>query len=309
MYAKLKFLPPTSNDDILNGLKAVLTGETVVDNIAVTSLDKPNSWIDITLSNAGWQLHDQVANVLVVKAPLVDDPTTFKYVRFYWSSDDFYMDMYDGWDNVAHTTSDTKWGNTYSTLHLNHDAAAGYITLRITASERHLAVSTCTAVAAESIGLASEYVGFVSEFTRDDMWNTVANGYHSTVMGQFAAANPTNPFVTNRYREYTGDDLLNGRMYYKTAFGTTNGTSLTNMFGNAASNFMVRNSSNVSVHPLYSFGCNYPPGRVLGGDLSGYTGMYFTTYAYGVEGDHIFLGAQKYELWETGDYRYAVKVG
>ncbi|MBF0191619.1 MAG: hypothetical protein HQL99_10855 [Magnetococcales bacterium] len=81
MRADYKYLAGATAANILDDLVAILTGETNVANLS-SSCNKGLTSIE-SLIPAGWTLHDGAAgaNAKVIKAPLADDATRFKFVE------------------------------------------------------------------------------------------------------------------------------------------------------------------------------------------------------------------------------------
>ncbi|MBF0182522.1 MAG: hypothetical protein HQM03_21100 [Magnetococcales bacterium] len=81
MYARYQYLAGAMASDILDDVVTILTGETLVANLSA-SCNKGFSSIESVVP-AGWTLHDGAAgaNVKVIKAPLADDATRFKFVE------------------------------------------------------------------------------------------------------------------------------------------------------------------------------------------------------------------------------------
>ncbi len=81
MRAIYQYLAGAFASDLLDDLVAILTGETLVANLSA-SCNKSSTSIESVVPS-GWTLHDEAAgtNAKVIKAPLADDATRFKYVE------------------------------------------------------------------------------------------------------------------------------------------------------------------------------------------------------------------------------------
>jgi hypothetical protein len=90
---------------------AVLTGETDKNNLVCANIVLANTSITAN-TPAGWELWDSgwATNQYVLRAPTVDDPTQFKYIRLVFStfSSIYYSCVVygmDSWNNVSHTAT------------------------------------------------------------------------------------------------------------------------------------------------------------------------------------------------------------
>jgi len=124
-----KYITTSSPDkvQILNDLKLIYTGETDVNNLSA-SCNKSSTEL-ITTTAAGWTVHDadpfSDGKVVVLKAPVADDATEFKYVvlDFRTAATSFYIQVWKDWDATTHTGTDLAYGGktpTYNQRVLNN---------------------------------------------------------------------------------------------------------------------------------------------------------------------------------------------
>ncbi|HAT48853.1 MAG: hypothetical protein HQL07_03845 [Nitrospirae bacterium] len=99
MYTQYVYNAGATQANITADLVAVLTGETDKNNLSA-GCNKTNTVIQAVVA-AGWTLHDTDggSGSKVIKAPLADDATKFKYVRLYSSATtSIRFEVYEGWD-------------------------------------------------------------------------------------------------------------------------------------------------------------------------------------------------------------------
>lgn len=106
MYCKYKHNSSATQASITDDIFKLVTGETDLNNLS-SGCDVAGSELVIDIP-AGWvdadSFYDSTSNLRIVKAPLVDDPAQFKYVRLNFSNASYFsINIYFGWDDVAHT--------------------------------------------------------------------------------------------------------------------------------------------------------------------------------------------------------------
>lgn len=166
----------------------------------------------------GWVLHDDAAGAAststgmnygtipkVVRAPWSDDSTKSKYLNIAAgdNSNSIRFLGYEAWNNVTHvgvnpqgTSASSSWHHSVFPTGSN-TGTKGWI--MVSASANHFLFAHFKQDGL--IGLASDYF-FLSEFSREDEWNTVENGMPawftsgSCGMGTYAVS-ATNITVTN----------------------------------------------------------------------------------------------------------------
>jgi hypothetical protein len=151
---------------------------------------------------AGWTTFDAAAGTAangvtpkVMSSAWSDDPTKFKYLRF--SSDASTVTVsirgYETWNSTTHAGTnphDTAAPavNNWGTLAITADRH-----MLISASANHFFIMTTT----DNSTFASIQYYFTSEYTRDDEWNTVANGYPAWFSCGCAASTATTAILNN----------------------------------------------------------------------------------------------------------------
>ncbi|MBF0182523.1 MAG: hypothetical protein HQM03_21105 [Magnetococcales bacterium] len=103
MNSKYSYLAGATAANILSDLVAILTGETNV-NALSASCNKSFTTIE-SITAAGWTLHDAAAgtNAKCLKAPLADDPATFKYVVLDTNTAGYVITkVYETWNASTH---------------------------------------------------------------------------------------------------------------------------------------------------------------------------------------------------------------
>jgi hypothetical protein len=204
MYAKLvcpaQTWSTTTTATLFNAVIGVITGTVTATSSLDSSVFNQGASQIISTVAPGWSVHDAAAGTtistgstpVVIKAPYSDDATKFKYI---WAAPVYVTGGTDqhwqwvpmeNWDATANTStnalvtpptttqsSSSKW---YSCPAYNSTFSNG-CTVIISASANHLFVHITTGV----IGLSFDSCLYASEYTRDDVWNTVANGYPSWV--------------------------------------------------------------------------------------------------------------------------------
>lgn len=197
MYAKLVTnAAAITTGEYFNALIGVITGTvTNINQLPATTFNQGASEIISTVS-PGWSVHDNAAATailagvtpVVIKAPWSDDATKYKYI---WvgqvnstaGSVNIHFNPAEGWNATTHTatsiyaapptTTQTSRAVFYAGVAYMLAPSAGFVTV-ISASANHLFVWTSN----DLLGTFNSYV-FCSEYSRDDPWNTVANGYPS----------------------------------------------------------------------------------------------------------------------------------
>jgi hypothetical protein len=202
MYAKLVCPAQTwttaTTATLFNAVIGVITGNVTATSSLDSSVFNQGASQIISTVAPGWTVHDTNAGTaisagstpVVIKAPYSDDGTKFKYI---WAAPVYATGGTDqhwqwipmeNWDATANTSTNTlvtppttsqssssKW---YSGPAYNAGFSNG-CTFIISASANHLFVHITTG----TLGLSFASCLYASEYTRDDVWNTVANGYPS----------------------------------------------------------------------------------------------------------------------------------
>lgn len=327
MYAKLQYTGAHLIADVFYDAIQVLTGETNVNNLTGAAgspdsvLDTGESFIDVSNSVAGWTLWDDDAggagspspfDDVVLRAPHATAPTIYKYARLTISSNRIQIRGYETWDNSAHSgTNQTQHSSNY--LLDNNNDVSDTTAYHLSASARHM-----MGIAYYG-GLAfTEPVDPLYEFTRDDAWNTPANGYPAwvTFLGAASITLYSNIYTPRAINTATGSDITGSSagLNIHTPVGGFTG-NLTSTLGNSNTNSLMRDENLNLANPFWPFGVSAPgqTNRLVGGDISSLAKVYLTTYNEGNIFDTFFAGSgspqDTYTIWFTGNYRLAVLVG
>ena len=154
--------------------------------VAGPCCDTANTSILTTYTVAGWTLYDGNANAggadtVVLRSPLVDDATQFKYMSINITATNINIVLYESWNNGTHvgTNQSTALAST-SQQQVTFTVAASMI---INASARHCLIQSTIAAGIGAVGSTysgSTYNNFwtsVFERSRLAPWDTVAAGY------------------------------------------------------------------------------------------------------------------------------------
>lgn len=166
----------------------------------------------------GWELYDTAAGAAiagsvpyVIRAPWSDNPNKFKNLRIAVSSSSPYYTQFtalETWDAASHTGS-VPLGHSGATTGTN--VASQQLTvgingwILISASANHLLI-----MGWNSETMATQpNIHFLSEYTRDDPWNTVENGFPAWFMSHTnqstAAANTSQNLLLPRFMDLSAN--------------------------------------------------------------------------------------------------------
>lgn len=104
MFAELSWIGSPSDADVILDIVKVLTGETSVSNLS-SSVSLGGSNIASTYP-AGWEIVDSdtgVANEYILRAPIVNDPTVFKYVAIRKAGSTLYFSIMQLYTEIGNT--------------------------------------------------------------------------------------------------------------------------------------------------------------------------------------------------------------
>lgn len=314
MFARLKY---DSNDwtpsGVLSDIKDVLTGESSLSNLVGCTLDEVNSEL-VTSVASGWTVHDDISSTeFVVKAAITDDPSEFKYVRFYVYNSFIYARLYDDWNSTTHVGTDGSdpAGTTdiYGSILVAENNVSKGITLFLRATQSHIFATTLK----NHVTDTNHFL--VSEFTREDGWNTPANGL-KPVFQSFRNSWPDNAI---RF-QYRNSPLYNVAGYIPRLFSPVSGNYVSNVecnlycdLGSNANAYTTGyNGLNAPIFkalsqkytlpdatqyvPKISLGIHAPLSLVKGGDFSSVCGVYMLGTDAGVSGDEIVLDSDTYVI-------------
>ena len=172
--------------DVAADIVGILTG-TITDVSQLSSSCNIGGSTLIRTMLPEWEVHDNAAAAAtagyvprVLKSQWTDSETHYKYLRVSAASSSMlHFTGYLDWNATTHVGTDpinpitaTYWG----TINL---LASG--TLIISASKAHCSIFGFDTNFSISVGTNHSWF-VLSEYTRDDPWNAVSNGYHSWLM-------------------------------------------------------------------------------------------------------------------------------
>ena len=172
--------------------------------------DTTNTTISASIAVAGWTLHDQyaAAGQVILKAPMADDATLFKYLMLDVSNAAYLqMHLYEGWANTTHVGTNLATG--YATTSQQRLTLSTASSIAIAASARFVAMQSITA-AGVGASNQNEWTG-IFERSRLAPWDTVANGYSPVLITTGASfghqtSYPRTPSYAPRYKNPAGGD-------------------------------------------------------------------------------------------------------
>ena len=175
MYAKYVYNAGATAANILSDVIAIMTGTTDIATLSA-SCNKPSTTIIATIP-AGWTMHDAAASddSKVIKAPLADDPTKFKYARLdTWSAGYLIAQIYETW-NATDQTYTFSCYNSNTTNYCQRWSATLPGEINIFASERYfIMASLYNGLWGSS---SSSGPSGCIERTRMNPWDTVIAGW------------------------------------------------------------------------------------------------------------------------------------
>lgn len=185
MYATIEYDVATMDTKaILRDVLGLATGTvTSLSGINGTHIAE-NSFITTAIPG-GWELWDdeiEDRNRFVIRAPVSDDATKFKYIQVMWSSNGIFWNNYSAWNNETHTGSvlTRRGGSSSYTSTIYANFIAYYIAnqddvtikMLLNTSSNHFA-SMCM----HGDGTELTAISFMSEHERGSPWDTIENGY------------------------------------------------------------------------------------------------------------------------------------
>jgi hypothetical protein len=321
MYAEIHYGVTVPVADVMSDIVAILTGETTVGNLSASAITGDSS-INVSENVAGWTLFDDVdANNKVLRAPISDDGSKYKYIKLVVDGDDIYWDNYVTWNDGNSTGDIGHRENTAGVVLTSNSTYANYVFYQVTgtesmvmmsASANHFASHCMSDDMTKNTGIA-----FVSEHTRSSPWDTIANAYSPIAYTvspiqdlNFEGSNDENRawFVKPLFPEsdvsdydisVAGDHDECGMAVTSPIGGTFQGviTSGGSSFNDGISiPTTVLDENKLPDRVLIPIGCVNPQYGNLGGDISVKSGIYLTG-PVGSSNDTIVAGGTTYRLW------------
>lgn len=202
MYASIHYLSIATPVQVLADVVKILTGETQISNLTVASINAEDSFINNSVSVAGWTLHDNVSpNEVVLRSPITDMPGEFKYIRLSTCTTGssgqvntyangiggVRWEPYESWNAVSHvgvmykrkrevatdlnSPSNTS-GRDANMIYAQSSFAGKETTVCLSSSAKHFFATMIT-----NNGIHVNGVSFITEISRASPWDTVINGY------------------------------------------------------------------------------------------------------------------------------------
>lgn len=173
--------------------------------------DTANTVISASIASAGWLLHDQYPGTgyVVLKAPVADDSTFFKYVMLDVSNVSYLqMYLYENWSNTTHVG--TNLATIYGGGLQQRITTTVSASMLIFASARFIAMQSTTAAGIGS-STNNAWTG-IFERSRLAPWDTVANGYppaliSSGVQFGYQSGTAATPSYSPRFKNPAGGDF------------------------------------------------------------------------------------------------------
>lgn len=311
MYTTYKYLPSATATQILDDLTLLMTG-TVDKSTLSIGCDKNNTAIIATIP-AGWTpVNISSSTTRIISAPIANDSTTLKYFGFTISAGAVYLTntVYESYNSA--TQVGTNPTPVVTTAYFPRISIGTSGTLLISSSNRH-----CLIASLNSDNITFTPGSGIVEYTRNDPWNTTANGYPCFAyftMSTFGNTNTNgtvpNPFIftPRMYNTSTGVDVV-GLAAYMGVYSPMLCTTARNVFDQGVG--MVVGGISIApwnlgastikapTHLLVPLGLarNSENISALGGDISANCGIYATTINEGAPLNEMLVGNDTYVLW------------
>lgn len=260
MFTKYTYKSTANGGTIANLIAdvcAIFCGETSPANLSTTCI--PASTEIIATTPAGWTMHDAAVGggARVIRAPCVDDPTNFKYLRISESSAALYLHGFETFNATTHVgTNQTANASTTSSTDAQPLDFTNGGEIYLASSERFLLLVKNSPSFHTPWGSASGGFYVFAENSRLQPWDTILMGYprgvlihtHQTLTG-------TKHAFFSRVRNASGSDLIgvNASGFFGTIGVARDGFALAAHFP-SGSNTKVRNASGafeIPFLPLY----------------------------------------------------------
>ncbi len=297
MYAKYITNTTSTQADILSDVVAILTGTTDVNTLSA-SCNKAVTEIHSTYDAAGWELHDAAAatNVKVLKAPVYDNPSKYKYLRIDTNTAGVItLATAETWNASTHVGTNPVYfmqavsseAPVWNGLKLSLSQATTYF---IYANVRCVTMHTNYG-ATWNNGQASG-APLIAEYARWSPWDTTAAAYPNWVVSGYACnGGYSNYSAYTRFRAITGSDTVqyNSGVMCSTLVGTSSPSKISNNAG----------VTTIPLVPLttYASGVGH-----FGGNITEVCGIYATSTGLGTNnvGDELTIGGTTYIYWLAG---------
>jgi hypothetical protein len=316
MLAQLIFSGTINLAQVHGDIIGILTGAITDPDDLSASFNAGASSI-VSDVEAGWELYDSAAGSVansvtpkVIRSPWSDDGSKYKnmYIASI-SSTQLVFNGYETWDAATHTGTypmrSSPSAGSWQTLDLT---SATYASgkLIISAGPNHFFILTIT-----SVNVIGDLL-FCTEYTRDDPWSTVENGYPSWLLHGLkngsGVASTMNAAVCRAFNTTTLTDTASGGVLFANDLvgclvGTTNRGSqatITTLFpintvGSVAATINGAGSNKLAAKYLY-------PVAVRQQAVSNFSGCF-------LGGDMTAKNSAVYQIpWSLGDYLDTLEV-
>lgn len=275
--------------------------------------DTTNTSISASIAAAGWELHDQwaAAGQVILKAPVVDDATFFKYVMLEVSNGvNLQMHLYEEWNNTTHVG--TNLAISYATTSQQRITLTVAASMAIAASARFIAMQSTTA-AGVGAPILNEWTG-IFERSRIAPWDTISNAYPPTLITTGASfghtvSYPRGSSYSPRYKNPAGGDYLDTAASLMPALMGWSGE--TNAGVGITENSSYVNSGTIKTKVPDGLGGFYTPFNEIqyrrsvasfeGGSISSICDVW-NTVSYPNNLDEVVKGANTYIVWQNTLY-------
>ena len=243
-----------TQQQVLNDIVGVLTGSITTTAGLSASFVSSSSTLISTIA-PGWSLYDSTAGAVaftvqpvVIRSAWSDSASNYKNL-FLTSPASGYLSIngYHTWNSGTHTGTLPTGNGVVGTWGTTTITANSYI--MVNSSANHILITTFT----NNIFTQNNTMGLF-EFTRDDPWNTVANGYPSW-------------FIVSDNNG--GSSLAYSQIAIPKIYNTSNGTDITPLLGVAGGGPFI-------VPSTVSFSGNTPP-NMCGFSASSTLDFYYTS--------------------------------
>ncbi len=312
MYAVYQYKAGSTAANILADVIKILTGTTLVSSLSTNCVVSGSS-ITTTASAAGWGLYSSTgtsgssSTSAVLSAACLDNPTQSVYMDLNVATAGYLIvNGFETWSIVGVSgTNETFTSSTVGNCQRTLIASGGY--LYIHANQGHAFFHSLQGgVYGSSNGTAP--CG-IFQRTRRSAWDTTAAGYPPFFWVNFDSLEGSTVYayapryVNNLAADVTG---VNAPLYGFTHLGySAIGQLLTTQ-----TTTLPLDSSKDLLHPFWPLAwANYVLG-MMGGDITGYSDVWLTTYAYGSFGDTTTYNSNTYVIWTSGtNRRIALRLG
>lgn len=310
MYTKYTYSAGATAANVLADVIALLTGETNKANLSA-SCNQANTEILTSWCVAGWTLHDASAGtnakaIKAVKLVIAGDPELFKYVVVDTNSAGYILTkVYETWNETAHTGTNLCYNSGTGAFYSQRLNLTNGGILYISSSVRHLNIISYQS----AVWGSSSYLGSSGCFerTRKAPWDTGANAYPPFLWANFGAIANGDTAFAPRYKKYDNTDVItsNACLYCVLPYGSGHPSLIYSI-----STYLGLDASLNSVHIFHPIAFAYYTNQFQGGEISGFSDTWFTTYNYGAALDEVTKDGNTYVIWPAfTTYRLAIRKG